>query len=169
MSGILECGLDWRFCKVLWANGFSDSGDLGLNTDWSCKFRAFALSGSEESVFPFAFKDDLPLESCLECLSREYSIFLCWPLEVCQGHQFLCISLMYANTNNWRVQATWPVLFTSFANIDLDFTIFLIWPVFRIFLTACNQALLQHWENNLNVEKGILPDMLDDSVKIHQW
>ena len=30
------------------------------------------MSGSEESVFPFAFKDNMPLVSCLECLSREY-------------------------------------------------------------------------------------------------
>ena len=83
LSSILECGLDWKdrsfpesckSCKVLWARAFSDRGDLGLNQIETV--RAFALSGSEESVFPFAFKDDMPLESCLECLSREYSFLV---------------------------------------------------------------------------------------------
>ena len=56
---------------VTWATAFSDVVDLGLNTDWNCWLRVFALSASV-NVLPFAFRDDMPLLSCFECFNKEY-------------------------------------------------------------------------------------------------
>ena len=72
MSAILVYGLDvWIWltpescisCRVIWARAFRDEGDLGLKTEWNCSLRVLALSTSAVNVFPFAFKDDIPLLS----------------------------------------------------------------------------------------------------------
>ena len=63
-------------CMVIWAMAFRNVGDLGLKMEWNCWLRVLALSTPVVNVFPFAFKDDMPLLSCLECFSREYSFLV---------------------------------------------------------------------------------------------
>ena len=41
-----------------------------------CWLRVLALSTSALNVFSFAFKDDMPLLSCLECFNREYGFLV---------------------------------------------------------------------------------------------
>ena len=44
--------------------------------EWNCWLRVLALSTSAVNVFPFALKNDMPLLSCLEGFSSEYSFLV---------------------------------------------------------------------------------------------
>ena len=52
-------------------------GVLGLNTDlnWSFKVFAFKFLVSVKGIWTAFFKGAMPVESCLECLSKEYRAF----------------------------------------------------------------------------------------------